>query len=333
VASYIRRRKFLATLGGAAVAWPLVARAQQPERMRRIGVLTPAAASDLDGQARIAAFRQRLQQLGWTDGSNVRIEVRWSAGNVDEIRKYAAEVVALAPDVILCTGSATLAPLLQVTRAVPIVFTIVPDPVGAGFVDSLARPGGNATGFTWFEYATSAKWLELLKQIAPSVTRVAVIRDPAIAAGIGQWGAIQTAAPSFGVEVSPVNVRDASEIERAVTAFARSSNGGLISTASALAVVHRDLIITLAARHKLPAVYHRRLFVTDGGLISYGPDLVDQYRQAAGYIDRILKGEKAADLPVQAPTKYELVINLKTAKALGLEVPPSLLARADEVIE
>ena len=329
----MRRREFINLLGGAAAAWPVAARAQQSERMRRIGVLTPTAAGDLDGQARISAFRQRLQQLGWTDGSNVRIDTRWSAGNADEIRKYAAELVVLAPDVILCTGSATLAPLLQATRAVPIVFTIVPDAVGAGFVESLARPGGNATGFTWFEYATSGKWLELLKQTAPGVTRVAVIRDPAIAAGIGQWGAIQTAAPSFGVEVTPVNVRDAGEIERAVTAFARSSNGGLILTASALAVVHRDLIITLAARHKLPAVYHRRLFVTDGGLISYGPDLVDQYRQAAGYVDRILKGEKPADLPVQAPTKYEMAINLKTAKALGLEIPPTLLATADEVIE
>jgi putative ABC transport system substrate-binding protein len=328
----MRRRDFIALLGGAA-AWPLSARAQQGERMRRIGVLMPAAADDLDGQARIAAFRQGLQQLGWTDGRNVRIDTRWSAGDADEIRKYAAELAALAPDVILATGSATLAPLLQATRTVPIVFTIVPDPVGAGLVDSLARPGGNATGFTWFEYATSGKWLELLKQIAPGVTRVAVLRDPAIAAGLGQWGAIQAMAPSVGVEVIPVNVRDAPEIERAVAGFARSSNGGLILTASALAVVHRDLVIRLAARHKLPAVYHRRLFVTSGGLISYGPDLVDQYRQAAGYVDRILKGEKPADLPVQAPTKYELVLNLKTAKALGLEVPPTLLARADEVIE
>ena len=329
----MKRRDFMALLGCSAAAWPLAARAQQAERMRRIGVLMPATADDLDGQARIAAFRQGLQQLGWTDGRNVRIDTRWSAGDADDIRKYAAELAALAPDVILATGSATLAPLLQATRAVPIVFTIVPDPVGAGLVDSLARPGGNATGFTWFEYATSGKWLELLKQIAPGVTRVAVLRDPAIAAGLGQWGAIQAMAPSVGVEVIPINVHDAREIERAVAGFARSSNGGLILTASALAVVHRDLVIRLAAQHKLPAVYHRRLFVTSGGLISYGPDLIDQYRQAAGYVDRILKGEKPADLPVQAPTKYELAINLKTAQALGLTIPPTLLARADEVIE
>ena len=259
--------------------------------------------------------------------------IRWGAGNADDIRKYAAELVALAPDVILATGSSTVGPLLQATRTVPIVFAIVADPVGAGFVDSLARPGGNATGFMQFEYSLSAKWLELLKQIAPGVTRAAVLRDPAITAGIGQFAVIQSVAPSVGVEVSPVNVRDAGEIERAVTAFARSPNGGLIVTASALAAVHRDLIITLAARHKLPAVYSDRFFVTGGGLISYGPDFVDQYRRAAGYVDRILKGEKPADLPVQAPTKYELVINLKTAKALGLDVPPTLLARADEVIE
>ena len=315
------------------LAWPLAARAQQPERMRRIGVLMSLAADDPEAQARIAAFLQGLQQLGWTDGRNVRIDTRWGAGDADDIRKYAAELVALAPDVILATGAAAVGPLLQATRTVPIVFVNVADPVGAGFVDSLARPGGNATGFILFEYGMSAKWLELLKQIAPGVTRAAVIRDPAIAAGIGQFGAIQSVAPSVGVEVSPVNVRDAGEIERAVTAFARSSNGGLIVTGSALAVVHRDLIITLAARHKLPAVYFQRFFVTGGGLISYGPDIIDQYRRAAGYVDRILKGEKPADLPVQAPTKYELVINLKTAKALGLDVPPSLLARADEVIE
>ena len=271
--------------------------------------------------------------MGWTDGRNVRIDIRWGAGDADRIRKYAAELVALAPDVILATGSAAVGPLLQATRTVPIVFVHVADPVGAGFVESLARPGGNATGFTTFEYGMSGKWLELLKEIAPGVTRAAVLRDPAIAAGIGQFGAIQSVAPSLGVEVSPVDVRDAGEIERAVAAFARAPNGGLIVTASALAIVHRDLIITLAARHKLPAVYFARYFVTGGGLISYGPDLVDQYRRAAGYVDRILKGEKPADLPVQAPTKYELVINLKTAKALGLDVPPTLLARADEVIE
>jgi ABC-type uncharacterized transport system substrate-binding protein len=326
----MRRREFITLLGGMAVAWPLAARAQQGDRMRRIGVLMSAAANDPEGQARIAAFLQGLQPLGWTVGRNVRIDIRWTA---DDIRRHAAELAALAPDVILATGSATLGPLLQATRAVPIVFAHVPDPVGAGFVDSLARPGGNATGFLLFEYATSAKWLGLLKEIAPGVTRVAVIRDAAITAGVGQFGAIQTAAPSFGVEVSPVNVRDAGEIERAITTFAHGSNGGLILTGSALSGLHRDLIITLAARHKLPAVYFDRSFVTGGGLISYAPNLVDQYRQAAGYVDRVLKGEKPADLPVQAPTRYELVLNLKTAKALGLEVPPMLLARADEVID
>ncbi len=330
---HTRRRDFMTLLGGAASAWPLTARAQQPDRVRRIGVLMNLASDDAIGQARIAAFLQGLQQLGWTDGRNVRIETRWGASDADRIRKYAAELVALAPDVIMTAGTPTLGPLLQATRAVPIVFVHVPDPVGAGFVDSLARPGGNATGFTLLEYATSAKWLELLKEIAPRVTRAAVIRDPAITAGIGQWGAIQTAAPSVGVEVSPINMRDAGEIERAVTAFARASNGGLILTASTMSGFHRNLIITLAARHKLPAVYFERFFVTGGGLISYGPDIIDQFRRAVGYVDRILKGEKPADLPVQAPTKYELVINLKTAKALGLEVPPTLLARADEVIE
>jgi putative tryptophan/tyrosine transport system substrate-binding protein len=326
------RREFITLLGGASAAWPLAARAQQAG-MPVIGVLHTPAADDPDGQARNAAFLQALQQLGWTDGRNVRIDLRWAAGDPELTRKYTAELVALAPDVILASGSATVGPLLQATRAVPIVFVNVPDPVGAGFVDSLARPGGNATGFILFEYGLSGKWLELLKQIIPGLTRVAVIRDPAITAGIGQFGAIQAVAPSLGVEVSPVNVRDAGEIERAVTAFARSANGGLIVTGSALAVVHRDLIITLAARHKLPAVYFRPLFVSDGGLIAYGPNIIDQYRRAAGYVDRILKGEKPADLPVQAPTKYELVINLKTAKALGLTVPDSLLARADEVIE
>jgi ABC-type uncharacterized transport system substrate-binding protein len=329
----LRRREFITLLGGAAAAWPLAARAQQADRVRRIGALMSVAADDPEGPLRVAAFAQGLQQLGWSVGRNVRIDYRWGAGDGDRIRSHAAELVALAPDVILATGSATLGPLLQATRAVPIVFVHVPDPVGAGFVDSLARPGGNATGFTLFEYSISGKWLELLKEIAPGVTRAAVIRDPAIASGIGQWGAIQTAAPSVGVEVSPVNVRDAGEIERAVAAFARASNGGLIVTGSALAQVHRDLIVRLAARHKLPAVYFERFFVTSGGLVSYGPDIVDQFRRAAGYVDRILKGEKPADLPVQAPTKYELVINLKTARALGLEVPATLLARADEVIE
>ena len=327
----MRRRAFIAALGGA-VAWPVVARGQQAERVRRIGVLL-STANDPEGQARVAAFQQGLLQLGWTEGRNIRIDTRWAAGNADDIRKYAAELIALAPDVILANGSAVVAPLLQATRTIPIVFVFVPDPVGAGYVDSLSRPGGNATGFTLFEYATSAKWLELLKEIAPRVTRAAVIRDPNISAGLGQWGAIQTAAPSAGMEVSPVNMRDNDEMERAITAFARFANGSLIVTGSALALVHRDLIIALAARHRLPAIYWNRVFVTGGGLISYGPDPLDQFRSAAGYVDRILKGEKPADLPVQAPTQYELVINLKTAKALGLEVPHSLLARADEVIE
>jgi putative ABC transport system substrate-binding protein len=328
----MRRREFITLLGGAA-AWPLAARAQQGERMRRIGALTPLAADDPQSQGRMTAFVQGLQQLGWTDGRNVRIDTRWSAADADRIRRNAAELVALAPDVILATGASTLAPLLQETRAVPMVFVVVTDPVGAGFVESLARPGGNVTGFINFEYGISAKWLELLKQIAPSVTRAAVIRDPAITAGVGQFAAIQSVAPSFGVELKPVNVRDAGEVERAIVDFARSSNGGLIVTGSGLAIVHRDLIVTLAARHKLPAVYWDRMLVTGGGLTSYGADIIDQYRRAAAYVDRILKGEKPADLPVQAPTKYELVINLKTAKALGLEVPPMLLARADEVIE
>jgi putative tryptophan/tyrosine transport system substrate-binding protein len=329
----MKRRDFITLLGGAAAVWPLAARAQQGERMRRIGVLHTPAVDDPEGQARNAAFLQGLQQFGWTDGRNVQIDTRWSAGDAERIRRYVAEFVAFLPDVIVASGSATVGPLLQATRTVPIVFVNVPDPVGAGYVESLARPGGNATGFILFEYGISGKWLELLKQISPGVTRAAVIRDAAITGGIGQFGAIQSAAPSLGLEVNPVNVRDAAEIERTVAAFARTPNGGLIVTGSALAVVHRNLIITLAARHKLPAVYFRREFVTDGGLMSYGPDIIDQYRRAAGYVDRILKGEKAADLPVQAPTKYELVINLKTAKALGLEVPPTVLARADEVIE
>ena len=329
----MKRREFITLLGGAAAAWPLAARAQQAERMRRIGVLMTAAADDPEVQARVAAFLQGLAQLGWTVGRNVRIDIRWAAGNADDIRRHAAELVALAPDVILAHGASTVGPLLQATRTVPIVFPIAGDPVGAGFVDSLARPGGNATGFMTFEYSMGGKWLELLKQIAPGVTRAAVLRDPSQGAGTGQFAAIQAVAPSLGVEVNPVNVRDAGEIERAIAAFARSPNGGLIVTASAVASVHRDLIVTLAARHKLPAVYFERSFVAAGGLISYGPDFIDQYRRAAGYVDRILKGEKPADLPVQAPTKYELVINLKTAKALGLDVPPTLLARADEVIE
>ena len=328
----MKRRQFIRLIGSAAVAWPLAARAQQPDRMRRIGALA-GVADDAEGQARFAAFRQGMQQLGWTDGRNVRIDYRFGGGDADTIRKHAAELAELAPDVILAAGSAAVGSVLQAARTVPIVFVIVVDPVGAGFVDSLARPGGNATGFINFEYSIGAKWLELLKAIAPGVTRVAVLRDPAISAGTGQFGAIQSAAPSLGVEVSPVNMREADEIERAVVAFARSTNGGLILTGSALAVVHRDLIITLAARHKLPAVYFERNFVAGGGLVSYGPDYLDQFRRAAGYVDRILKGEKPADLPVQAPTKYKLVINLKTAKALGITLPSTLLATADEVIE
>jgi putative ABC transport system substrate-binding protein len=329
----MQRREFITLIGGAAAAWPLAARAQQPERMRRIGVLMNTV-PNTDSQASLAAFLQVLQQLGWTDGRNVRIEIRWAGGNAADTRKYAAELVALAPDVIFATGTVAMGPFLQATRTVPIVFVNVADPVGASFVDSMARPGGNATGFIQFEYSLSGKWLELLKQIAPGVTRVAVLRDPAITSGIGQFAAIQSVAPSLGVDdVTPINVRDAGEIEHAVTIFARSPNGGLILTASALAAAHRELIIALAAQDKLPAVYYRRFFVTSGGLASYGPDIPDHFRRAAAYVDRILKGEKPADLPVQAPTKYELAIDLKTAKALGLTVPQSLLARADEVIE
>ena len=328
----VRRRELIAVFGAAA-AWPLAARAQQPERMRRIGVLIPYAADDPEGQARIAAFLQGLQQLGWTEGRNVRIDYRWSAGDADRARRYAAELVALAPDVILASGASHVGPLLQATRTVPIVFPVIGDPVGAGFVDSLARPGGNATGFMSREYSLSGKWLELLKEIAPSVTRVAVLRDAAVSVGPVQFGVIQAVAPSLRVEVNPINLRDAGEIERAIAAFASSPNGGLILTGGATSLLHSDLIITLAARHKLPAVYAYRHNVTGGGLIFYGANYYDQYRRAAGYVDRILKGEKPADLPVQAPTKYELVINLKTAKTLGLDIPPTLLARADEVIE
>jgi putative ABC transport system substrate-binding protein len=329
----MRRREFITLLGGAAVAWPQAARAQQTERMRRIGVLMSDAANDPEGQARVTVFVQALQQLGWTDGRNMRIDVRWGAVDADRYRKYAEELVALAPDVILATSSAALGTLQRATRTVPIVFAAVADPVGAGYVDSLARPGGNASGFALFEYGIAGKWLELLKQIAPALTRAAVMRDPTVSLGIGQWAVIQAMAPSTGVDLSLVNMRDASEIERDITAFARSSNGGLIVTASPLASQHRELIIRLAADLKVPAVYFERYFVTGGGLISYGPHMIDQYQRAASYVDRILKGEKPADLPVQAPTKYELAINLKTAKALGLTVPPTLLARADEVIE
>jgi putative ABC transport system substrate-binding protein len=329
----MRRRAFIALLGGAAATWPLAARAQQGERVRVIGVLMSTAADDPEGKARFTAFKQGLQQLGWDDGRNARIETRWSGGKADDVRRYAAELVALAPDVILASGGAVVGPLLQVTRTVPIVFTQTPDPVAAGFVASLARPGGNATGFTQVEYGMATKWLELLKEIAPRVTRAAVLRDPAVPEGIGQFAVIQSVAPALRVEVSPVDIRNANEIERAVTEFARSANGGLILTSSALANVHRDLIIRLASKLRLPAVYSFRFFANAGGLAAYGSDSIDPHRLAAGYVDRILKGEKPADLPVQAPTKYELVINPKTAKALGLEVPPTLLARADEVIE
>jgi putative ABC transport system substrate-binding protein len=328
----MRRRAFIKLLGGAAAAWPLAAGAQPGERMRRIGVLMYLAADDPEGQARLAAFAQALKQSGWNEGRNLRIDTRWA--RADDVHRHAAELVALAPDVVVAaTGTATVAPLLQATRTVPIVFVTVVDPVGAGFVASLARPGGNATGFTIYEYSMSGKWLELLKEIAPPVTRAAVLRDPAVASGIGQFGAVQIVAPSLGVEVTPVDIRDAGEIERAVSAFASGSNGGLVVTGSAGAIVHRELIATLAARYRLPAVYPARYSVTAGGLISYGPDLIDQFRRAAGYVDRILKGERPADLPVQAPNKYEVVINLKTAKILRLEIPPTLLARADEVIE
>jgi ABC-type uncharacterized transport system substrate-binding protein len=324
------RREFIALLGGAA-AWPLAARAQQT--IRRIGMLLPAAADDAEFQTRVGAFLEGLQQSGWTIGQNLQIDSRWATTNAVEIRRHAAELAALAPDVILTSSSPALAALQQATRSVPIVFVNVIDPVGSAFVDSLARPGGNTTGFLLFEYSLSGKWLELLKQIAPNVTRAAVFRDSGNPSGNAQFGAIQALAPSLGIDVSPINMRDASEIERAVAAFARSANGGLIVTGSASATVHRNLIIELAARGKVPAVYYARYFVLAGGLISYGPDFADQFRRAAGYVDRVLKGEKPADLPVQAPTKYQLVINLKTAKALGLTVPDSLLARADEVIE
>ena len=328
----MRRREFITLLGGAAT-WPCAAKAQQRERMRRVGALIPASADDPDYQSWIGAFQQALAQSGWIIGRNVRIDTHWAGGQADDIRRHAAELVALAPDVILAHGTSTVRPLLQVTRTVPIVFPIAGDPVGAGLVASLARPGGNVTGFMTLEFSFAGKWLELLKQIAPSVTRVAVLRDPSQGSGTSQFAVIQAIAQSIGVEVSPVNLGEASDIEHAIDAFSRVANGGLIVAPGGSASNHRSLIIALAARHKLPAVYPGRHFATAGGLISYEPDYIDQYQRAAGYVDRILKGEKPADLPVQVPTKYELVINLKTAKALGLEVPPTLLVRADEVIE
>jgi putative ABC transport system substrate-binding protein len=328
----MRRRQFMALIG-SAVAWPLAARAQQGERVRHVGIIVPASADDPEWRAWVVAFLQALPQLGWTVGRNVRIDTRWATTNAAEIRRHAAELAALAPDVILAAGTSTVGPMLQATRSVPIVFPNVGDPVAAGFVDSLARPGGNATGFLAFEYSLGGKWLELLKQIAPGVTRAAVLRDPATQSGIGQFSAIQAVAQSLRVGVSPVNIRDAGEIERDIAAFARTAGGGLIVTAGRLVLSHHDLIIRLAARHKLPAVYPYRHIAAAGGLLSYGADYTDQWRRAAGYVDRILKGEKPADLPVQAPTKYELVINLKTAKALGLAIPATVLARADEVIQ
>ena len=328
----MQRREFITLLGGVAAAWPFVGRAQQRDQMRRIGVLMNSAADEPDGQARLTGFLQGLQEFGWSAGRNIRIDYRWAPDDTDR-RRYAAELVALTLDVIMASTSASVAALQQASSTVPIVFAAVTDPVGQGFVASLARPGGNTTGFALYEYGISTKWLELLKEITPAMTRVAVVRDPTVPFTSGELGAIQGAAPSFRVEVTPLGARGASEIERGIAAFASGSNGGLIVLGSTVTLAHRDLIITLAAKHRLPAVYPGRHYVTDGGLMSYGPDRADQYRRAAGYVDRILNGEKPADLPVQAPTKYELVINLKTAKALGLEVPPTLLARTDEVIE
>ena len=329
----MRRRDFIKAIAGLAAARPISARAQQPERIKRVGVLIPLAADDPQAKLRADAVLQALQQLGWIEGRNVHIDIRLGTGGNADMRRYAEEMIALSPDVILASGSAVLAPVLQLTNKIPVVFVVVPDPVGGGFVNSLAQPGGNATGFMMFEYGLAAKWLELLKEVAPGVTRVGVLRDATIVAGVGQFAIIQSVAPSVGVDVSAINLRNDAEIARDVAAFARSGNAGLILTASAFSAAHRDLIIDLAARYKLPAVYVERVFVAAGGLISYGPNFIDQHRQAAGYIDRILKGAKPADLPVQAPTKYELVVNLKTAKALGLSVPHSILSRADAVIE
>jgi putative tryptophan/tyrosine transport system substrate-binding protein len=328
----MRRREFI-WLVSTAAAWPVVGLAQQGERMRRIGVLMVAVAGDPVLMRRLGALRGELGRLGWVEGRNLRLETRWAGGDPERIRNAAAELVSLAPDIIIANGSSAMDAIQRATRTVPVLFVVVPDPIGAGYADSLARPGGNATGFSQFEFGISAKWLELLKEVAPDLRQAGIVRDPTITSGPGQFGAIQSVAPSLGVEITPLNVRDAAEIERVITAFARRENAGLVVTGSALAVVHRKLIMELAAKHKLPAVYFADFVVKEGGLVSYGPDLVDQYRQAASYVDRILRGEKPGDLPVQAPTKYELVINLKTAKALGLEMPQSLLARADEVIE
>jgi putative ABC transport system substrate-binding protein len=328
----MRRREVITLIGGTAASWPLAARAQQPERVRRIATLT-GIANEAGGQERATIFVQALAQLGWIVGRNARIDSRWGGGDSGAIRKHAAELVALAPEVIMCTGGASLAALLQITRTVPIVFTVVPDPVGSGFVNSLSRPGGNVTGFVQFEYSLTGKWLELLKEIVPSTTRVAIIWDPAQTAAIGQYAVIQAMAPALGVEVFPINVRDLADAELGVAAFARRGGTGMIVTATALTVFHREQIVALAKQHKLPTVYPHTDFIASGGLVCYGADLSVHMRQAAGYVDRILKGEKPADLPVQAPTKYGIVINLKTAKALGLELPPMLLARADEVIE
>jgi len=331
----MRRREFLGGVGGLVVAayWPLAARAQQPERVRRVAVLMNTAADDFEGQARMSAFLQRLHGLGWTEGQNVHVDTRWASGTAGGYRNSATELVKLKPEIILANGTPALAPLLEATGTIPIVFVSVIDPIGAGFVASLAQPGGNATGFTIYEYGMGGKWLELLKEIAPHLTRAAVLRDPAVASGLGLFGAAQAVAPSLRMELTPLDVRDAGEIERGVTGFARSSNGGLIVTGSAAALGHRELIIGLAARYRLPTIFPARLYVTQGGLVSYGPDQIDPYRRAAEYVDRILKGERPSDLPVQAPTKFELVVNLKTAKVLGLTVPQSLLVRAEEVIE
>jgi len=329
----VKRREFITLLGGTAAAWPAAARAQQGERNRRVAVFTALAPDDPENQSRIAAFQQEMQRLGWTEGQNLRITYHSVGSDAEHVRKEAAELVTLAPDVILANGGTTMVPLHQLNRSVAVVFVNVPDPVGAGFVASLARPGGNATGFTVYEYGISGKWLELLKQVAPGVARVAVLRDPANPSGMGQWGVIQAVSPSFGVELRPVDNRNADEIERGITTFAQEPNGGMIVVANAFSVVHRDLIIRLAARHRLPAVYPYRFFCIGGGLIAYGVDDIDQYRRAAGYVDRVLRGARPADLPVQGSSKYQLTVNLAAAKALGLEIPPTLLARADEVIE